>query len=371
MKKILKIVLTIIVIFLICLVVKLNILDFSVFKIDEQRFLDYAGYYFNQLDWDEKEIYIKIDDAVKNIRETVFLGTIDSEGLSDKVGKVLTAYFYDNPHIYYISNRYVVATRDVKFFEFSTLDLNYIINSKEEIEAKNKQLDSAISEIINSNITENMTEYEKELAIHDALVEQVDYYNYENIEDIPSIKHTAYGALIQNEAVCDGYSKAFKLLLQKVGIDNIIVYGSTEEVAHAWNAVSIGNEYYHVDVTSDKLDISKKYVIHTYFNLTDEQISKTHSINNDFNVPNCNSEKYNYYNKQGYTIYEQDNLYNKLDQIIAKQSKSPILEIMLDKKYTAKRLIDDLYDLDFNNWRSDRKNRVEYTQVQDKYIFVK
>lgn len=371
MKKFLKIVLTISVIFLICLVIKLNILDFSAFKVDERRFLEYSGYYFNQLARDEKEIYIKIDDAAKKIRKTVFLGTVHSEGLSDKVGKVLTAYFYDNPHIYYISNRYVVATSDVKLFEISTLELNYIISSKDEIEAKNEQLDRAINKIITSTITKAMTEFERELAIHDALVEKVDYYNYENIEDIPCIKHTAYGALVQNEAVCDGYSKAFKLLLEKIGIDNVIVHGSTEDVAHAWNAVNIGDEYYHVDTTSDKLNVGKKQVIHTYFNLTDKQISETHSINHDFKVPQCNSEKYNYYNKQGYIIFEQDNLYNKLNEIITKQKKSPILEIKLDNKHSAKRLIDTLYDLDFNNWRSDRKSSVEYTQVQDNYIFVK
>ena len=371
MKKFLKIVLTIVVVFLICLVLKLNILDFSAFKVEEQRFSNYSGHYFKQLNVDEKEIYIKIDDAVKSIRKTVFLGMLDSEGLSDKVGKILIAYFYDNPHIYYLSNRYVVATSDVKLFEISTLELNYIINTKEEIESKNKQLDSAISEIISSNITEDMTDYERELAIHDALVDKVTYYNYENIEDIPCIKHTAYGALVENEAVCDGYSKAFKLLLEKVGIDNVIIHGSTEDVAHAWNVVSLDGEYYHVDTTSDKLDMTKKYVIHTYFNLTDKQIFETHSINQDFIVPQCNSERYNYYNKQGYTILNQDNLYNKLDVIITKQKKSKILEIKLDNKYTVKRLIDTLYDLDFNNWRSNRENSVEYTQVQDKYIFVK
>ena len=177
--------------------------------------------------------------------------------------------------------------------------------------------------------------------------------------------------MVENEAVCDGYSKAFKLLLEKVGIDNVIIHGSTEDVAHAWNVVSLDGEYYHVDTTSDKLDMTKKYVIHTYFNLTDKQIFETHSINQDFIVPQCNSERYNYYNKQGYTILNQDNLYNKLDVIITKQKKSKILEIKLDNKYTVKRLIDTLYDLDFNNWRSNRENSVEYTQVQDKYIFVK
>lgn len=371
MKKFLKSISIITVIFLICLVIKLNILDFSAFRVDEEKLLYDYGYYFNQLQQDEKEIYVKIDDAAKNIKKTIFLGTVDVEGLSDKISKVLTAYFYDNPDIYYVSNQYMVSTSDLRLFTLSTLELNYIIDSAEEIKTKSNQLDSAIDKFINSVITDDMTEFEKELAIHDELVKQVNYYNYESIDTIPTIKHTAYGALVQNEAVCDGYSKAFKLLLDKVGIDNIIISGSTEQAAHAWNIVNIGDEYYHVDATSDKLSDTEKHVIHTYFNLNDKEIANTHIIDNNYNIPKCNATKYEYYNQMGYYISQQDNLYNKLNKIINIQNKSGILEIKADEKHTTRRIIDTLYELDFNNWHSNRKSSVEYTKVQEKYIFVK
>ena len=371
MKKFLKSLAVITVIFLICLVVKLNILDFSAFKIDEEKLLYDYGYYFNQLPKDEKEIYVKIDDAAKNIKKTVFLGTIETQGLSDKISKILTAYFYDNPEIYYVSNQYTVSTSDLRLFKLSTLKLNYIIDSPEEIKIKNIQIDNVVNEIVSSVITENMTEFEKELAIHDELVKQVNYYVYDSIDTIPSIKHTAYGALVQKEAVCDGYSKAFKLLLDKVGIDNIIIRGSTEQVAHAWNVVSIGDEYYHVDATSDRLINVENYAIHTYFNLNDKQIADTHVIDNSYNIPQCNSDEYEYYNQMKYYISKQDNLYNKLNKIVNSQKESEILEIKVDEKHTIRRIIDTLYELDFNDWYSNSKSSVEYTKVQDKYIFVK
>ena len=371
MKKIIKAISIISVIFLICLVFKLNILDFSAFNIDEQKLINYSGYYFSQLEQIEKEIYVKIDDAVKDIRETVWLGSVDTMNLSDKINRVITAYFYDNPDKFYISNEYVISTSDLKFIRFSTLKLSYIVNSKEQLDEKNKQLEQEIERIIAENVTDEMTEFEKEVALHDALVKQVNYYKYENINEIPGIKHTAYGALVQHEAVCDGYSKAFKLLLEKVGIENIIIHGVSDNVAHAWNVVDIAGEYYHVDVTSDKINEPKKYAIHTYFNLSDEQISKTHNINEEFNTPKCNYSKYEYYNKKGYYISEQDSLYHKLKEIVTKQKKSSILEIKVDEKYTARNIIDILYELDFNNWYSDRQSNVEYTKVQDKYIFVK
>ena len=371
MRKILKTISIIIAIFLICLVLKLDILDFSAFNIGKETNFIYTGYYYNQLEPEEKEIYSKIDYAVKNMKKTVPLGNVQTEELTENIGKVLTAYFYDNPKVYYLSNQYMVSTSNLMFFKTSTLELNYTTSSNEEIMLKNIQLEQALKEFIKTTVTDNMTEFEKEVAIHDELVKRINYYDYESIDNIPNIKHTAYGALVQNEAVCDGYSKAFKLLLEEVGIENIIISGTTEGMAHAWNIVSIGEEYYHVDVTSDKIENKNKYIIHTYFNLNDNEITKTHNIDKTYNIPKCNYDKYDYYTQKGYYISINDNIYTRLRNITAMQEESKILELKVDKKYTDKRLIDTLYDIDFNGWRSTGKSRVEYTKVQDKYIFIK
>ena len=216
-----------------------------------------------------------------------------------------------------------------------------------------------------------MTDFEKEVAIHDALVKHVNYYKYEDINTIPSIKHTAYGALVEKEAVCDGYSKAFKLLLDKVGIDSIIISGTTDNVSHAWNLVKLDDEYYHVDVTSDKLEEkADKYVVHTYFNVNDEKISKSHTIDNAFNYPQCASIQYQYYVQKGYTVYSKDNLYNKLQQIISKQKQSDVLELQVTGAYSSKKIINTLYHLNFNNWGSSWKTSVSYSKIDDVYIFI-
>lgn len=371
MKKFLKTIIIIGIIALICLVPKLDILDFSALGVSEEQLSSYSDYYFNQLEIDEKKIYARIDEAINKREEIVYIGVKESEDITEKVNKVLTAYFYDNPKCYYVSNQYLVSTSDFKLFEYSTLTLSYTVNSTDEIGIKNRELETVIDSMLQANITEDMTDFEKEVAIHDALVEHVSYYQYEDINKIPSIKHTAYSALVQKEAVCDGYSKAFKMLLEEAGIESIIASGSTEDVAHAWNIVKLEDEYYHVDVTSDKFEQNSKYVIHTYFNLTDESISKTHVIDNKFELPECNSNKYDYYTQKDYYISNQDNLYNKLSNIVSKQNNSMVLEIKIAPKYTVRRIIDTLYDLNFNKWRSSGKTSVEYSKIQDVYIFVK
>ena len=61
------------------------------------------------------------------------------------------------------------------------------------------------------------------------------------------LQHTAYGALVNKEAVCEGYAKAYKLLMDAMGIPCDVVIN--EE--HAWNVVCLEGKWYLVDVTND------------------------------------------------------------------------------------------------------------------------
>lgn len=47
-------------------------------------------------------------------------------------------------------------------------------------------------------------------------------------------------------AVCQGYTLAFKILMDRQGID--CVYVSSEEMNHGWNMVKVGDSWYHLDV---------------------------------------------------------------------------------------------------------------------------
>lgn len=359
----------IIIIVLIVIGINIGILDFSN---NEENFANYSGYYFSKLRTDEKEIYVKIDEAITERKERAFLGVQDTETLTKKINKVLSAYFYDNPRCYYISNEYTLYTRNFLLFKSSSVKLNYTTRPK-DLNITDREFENAIEEFLLRHVTNDMTDFEKEVAIHDALVEEVNYYenNYLDINTIPSAKHSAYAALVGKDAVCDGYSKAFKILLEEVGIESIIVGGSTGNIAHAWNLVKLDDGYYHVDVTSDKLEDDKKYVIHKYFNLTDSEIGKTHNIDTTFSLPKCEAKGYDYYTKTDCYISSGDNLYNKLDEIIVSQQSSNVLEIKVDERYNARRIIDTLYNLNFNNWRSSGKNSVSYHTIQDVYIFIK
>ncbi|MCM1089641.1 MAG: InlB B-repeat-containing protein [Butyrivibrio sp.] len=101
-----------------------------------------------------------------------------------------------------------------------------------------------------SVVTEEMSDVQKAVALHDYLVVNCEY-DYQNYLDgtIPTDSYSAYGALVNGTAVCQGYALAYKYLLQEVGIPCYMV--SSEAMNHAWNMVELGGELYHVDVTWD------------------------------------------------------------------------------------------------------------------------
>lgn len=178
-----------------------------------------------------------------------------------------------------------------------------------EVASRNANLNSSIvgpvveakaDEIIAQVIKPGMSDFEKELALHDYvdLNTAYDWKNFLN-NTIPDVDGTAYGVLINGTGVCQGFAEAMDLLLNKVGIEDTVIEGTADGYGgnggHAWNIVKIYGHYYHLDATWDDQDDAngKKEILHNYFNLTDGQISKDHQWDTS-GYPKCEGGKYNY-----------------------------------------------------------------------------
>ncbi len=95
------------------------------------------------------------------------------------------------------------------------------------------------------------TDLEKALYVHDVLANNNRYSAdvLNNVENYDTVVHNAYSAIVNGETVCQGYSYAYKYLLNRLGIMAEIVTSDT--MSHAWNIVSIDALWYHVDITWD------------------------------------------------------------------------------------------------------------------------
>ena len=86
------------------------------------------------------------------------------------------------------------------------------------------------------------------LASHTAYTYAEDLVIPEGLPNAPGdIVYTSVGALVYRQAVCEGYSRTLKLLMNKRGIPCWILV--SDSMKHAWNAVQINGKWYHADVT--------------------------------------------------------------------------------------------------------------------------
>ena len=176
-------------------------------------------------------------------------------------GTVLASTINANPDLYFVKSGYGY-TYDTSDDTLCTYEISYTQNNDD---AFNAAVRDALSEISN-----DMTDMEKAVILHDYLVLNVeyDYDNYLN-NTIPKESYSAYGALVNRKAVCMGYALAYQYLLQQCGITTYYVASSS--MNHAWNIVKLGNDYYHIDTTwDDPVSDQQGRARHYYMLISDE-----------------------------------------------------------------------------------------------------
>lgn len=197
--------------------------------------------------------------------------------------------------------RILVSSGDYLAINFSyDKSENYYVVRKvlygEEIpeeNAKAGEIYEAYTEFYDECISEPMSDFDKEIAVHDYIVKNCVY----GFPETESDAYDAYGVLVSGKAVCDGYAEAFFLLMTCLGVDCDIVVGIADEELHAWNQVELDGEWYNVDLTwNDSIPDMGNLVKHTYVNVDDSVLALSHTWETEF-YHTCESTVYNYYVK--------------------------------------------------------------------------
>lgn len=140
----------------------------------------------------------------------------------------------------------------------------------------NRSILDAAKDVITSEITDDMSDYEKELAIHDYITgwSSFDYgvFGRSGSDELADGSNTPYGVLIDRSAMCQGYSSTFQLFMDMLDIECMTVFGtpSGNGVQHSWNMVRLDGEWYCVDCAWD--DPIWGSPRHTYFNVTSDYL---------------------------------------------------------------------------------------------------
>jgi len=170
-------------------------------------------------------------------------------------------------------------------------------------DSKSKVLYEKAQSIISEIIMPDMSDLEKEIAIHNYIIRNVKY-DYENYLKgaVTKDSYNAYGALVDGTAVCQGYAESMKFLLNMVGIECKLVFGKTYE-EHAWCLVKIDGNYYHVDITWDDSINDEDSVSYSYFNMSDDELVKDHTWDRS-KYPEAISDKYQYMHHMCFAIID-------------------------------------------------------------------
>lgn len=268
-------------------------------------------FYYDRLDDIEKHAYNEILSNIYDMPEKVRIPAVDGEQLN----KVFSALLSDNPDLFFVGRKCTLSAKG----PFTYCSVEYYID-KETYDVQKAELEEVCNKII-SSLDETDDEFLTELEIHDYIIENCAY----RLEQGEFVYSSVYGVLVNGEAACEGYSKAAKLLFDKVGMESAVVSGISDnmqdpEGPHMWNAVKVNGDFYYLDCTWDDPvnEKGENMVMYAYFNLNDEMIASTHS---DFSYDfGCTETKENYYIKTGrfFETYDRSDE-NRLSKIIAKE----------------------------------------------------
>lgn len=280
--------------------------------------------------------------ALENAVATFSIGMIDLGDVSQQEARMIfMAVRNDHPEYFWIPSRYYTDDSVPGHFKIGMQvdrksdpeqTVTYLCTDAER-KAMSTRLSQAL-QAVTAHIQEKSTggklsDFELELALHDWICETTTYdHGAAKDPDSNPLAFTAYGALVQGKAVCEGYSRAAQLLLNTFGIKATLVVGTDHTGSdHMWNLVQINGEWYHLDLTWDDDDDT---YYHYYFNLSDTLISRDHiiapsasgsAIPNDFNnymLPVCTAEAARYIVQAGTRIDSVDRLRQQmLDGLLA------------------------------------------------------
>ena len=133
----------------------------------------------------------------------------------------------------------------------STYNLAYTIEYYTSAEQEQK-VAAKINEILeNMAFTDATTSYMKIRTIYSYIVENV-VYDYDNLKDDSyTLKYSAYAALMNGKAVCQGYATLLYRMLKTSGIDCRVIRGIGNGGPHVWNIIYLKGKYYNTDSTWD------------------------------------------------------------------------------------------------------------------------
>ena len=155
-------------------------------------------------------------------------------------------------------------------FENGTGKIYYQIPA-EEFVAKQAEFETLITDIINTYVEPDDTDFEKCLKLYDYMESNFIYTDY----GVDGNDDQTYYAFMNKKGLCAQLASSYAYLLLQVGVEAINVGCYDPSIAHSWTYIIIDGKGYHADPTwalKDSMHVD--WLSLYYFMMTDERRSE-------------------------------------------------------------------------------------------------
>lgn len=328
-------------------------------------------YFYDQFDNSAyRTVYKQINEAAQQFHNSTQTASYQDDGyytafvlsVSNKdwevigaegMDQVVNAVIADHPEYFWMSDNYIYkqeSSGDLRYISLTIECYSLYANGNTRSVYKNNY-DMTVQNYA-ATLDKSATDYEKVYLIHNAIINKVYYASSVTTKNKDNIyAYTADGIFNSKyqSAVTYGYAKAFKAVMDYVGVPCIYIEGQNSDLIDdsvdtqkqlkeenyinncAWNAVYLDGEWYLVNLGLDDpvTTTGKDVLSYKYFNITDEQAPNLTAITSRLpGIPKCTGTEYCLTRVQA--DLEADGLwqkssYNFIDKVLDKYGLSVVL----------------------------------------------
>lgn len=331
-------------------------------------------YFLQNLSDEDLLAFCDLYRSVADFEESCSFSTaLDPDRLSDLV-RLLEA---ECPELFQVDfDRSIQYTYNSATGEVISLQLSYRMTA-EEYREQYADCQRAVKALARQ--AADLSEAEKEKFAFDYLALNC-WYDTE-----ADMSGTAFGALVEQKAKCDGIALAYKWILEEMGMQCLCIGADIpgQIIGHAWNKVRVDGEYYNVDVTQsvrqDDWQINlEDRIIYAVYNVSDPWMEENYIIFPFYeelaDLPACRSMENSYYVREGGYVADGEDGWSVL---------SDGLQTMLDSggtmtvvQFESRDAFSDFYDSlsdPLSQWYTDHQgalSSVRYGRIGDHVCYV-
>ncbi|MCM1184363.1 MAG: hypothetical protein NC337_13410 [Roseburia sp.] len=306
-------------------------------------------YAYQALKEPEQAVYRELYGALAQMQESVTLSTVEER----MIDRIYSCVMNDHPELFYVEGyRYTAHTTDGVITAI-VFEGTYSMTAQEAA-ALERQIEEKLRACF-AEVPMNEDEYSTIAYLYEYLIEHTEYdKDAENNQNILSV-------FLEGRSVCQGYALALQYLLQRVGIQAMVVTGFTNGERHAWDLVRVNGAYYYIDPTWGDASYangaeaadggSTPPINYDYFLVTTDELTRTHSIERVVPLPICTSTEDNYFVREGFYFesYDREQLAQIFDSEAARTTDYVTIKCGSIETYNdfMHRLIDSQEIFDF------------------------